>query len=342
MRRPYYLSAPGDVLALETEAEAILDLSNGSPVRSLLECARLSHDLATMVLYRHCFRGENGEFLRRVDGLRALDAPLRHKVRVLVVPGMHFLSHPETGADGRLVIEIGRRLGADVSVVQTDPRGATASNGAMIAGLLPQLLGQPHWVVSVSKGTADLRAALCETGGWPTGILGWVNLSGLFQGSPVADRFTGPGVKALAMRTLASAAGHVSRDIKQLRTDSPLWNKLIEPPTPDCLIHVVGFPPSWSIEMRIARHYRWLSEHFGPNDGIIPLIDCFDYPGRIYPIWGADHFMRVPDLARFIYLLFHFMDDRCPPAAGVAFEDGTPGSRSFSYHPSPNRSLNVR
>jgi hypothetical protein len=60
--------------------------------------------------------------------------------------------------------------------------------------------------------------------------------------------------------------------------------------------------------MRLAHHYQRLLKTFGPNDGLTPLRDCFDYPGRIYPVWGADHFMRIPDLTALLYKLFHFID----------------------------------
>jgi hypothetical protein len=36
-------------------------------------------------------------------------------------------------------------------------------------------------------------------------------------------------------------------------------------------------------------------------------VDCFDYPGRIFPVWGTDHFMRIPDLAALLYKLMQFI-----------------------------------
>jgi hypothetical protein len=79
----------------------------------------------------------------------------------------------------------------------------------------------------------------------------------------------------------------------------------VTPPSPDRLIHVLGFPPPWRVEPRMLRNYRRLLAAFGPNDGFTPLVDAFDYPGRIYPIWGADHLMRLPDLAGVIYRIIH-------------------------------------
>jgi hypothetical protein len=106
---------------------------------------------------------------------------------------------------------------------------------------------------------------------------------------------------------LLTLGGTMFDKIEELRTDSSLWRLPVEPPSPERLVHVLGFPPSWSIDMRLARHYLRLRENFGPNDGLTPLTDCFDYPGRIFPVWGADHFMRIPDLSALIYKLFHFI-----------------------------------
>jgi len=308
-RRPFYLSAPGDVVALEAEAERILDSSPSHAAADLLASRRdISSDLATMLLYRACFRGGNGGFLDELHALPATIAPLERTPRILIVPGLHFSRHPETGADGSLVAGIVSQLGAKVEILRTDPRGSAGENGRCLADQLTRMMEESVWVVSISKGTADLRAALGQLGGWPQWLSGWINLSGVFQGTPVADKLTRPGLRSLMMQAVIAAGGIASRNIAEMRTDSHLWQVPVVPPTPERMIHILGFPPSWSIEMRIAHHYRWLTEHFGPNDGLIPLRESLEYPGRIVPVWGADHFMRAPDLARLVYRLAHYVD----------------------------------
>lgn len=308
-RRPLYLAAPGDVVDLERRAEELLDAGAGLDPGSLLgHPGNRPHDLATMLLYRACFRGANGAFLDRLDDIPVSDEPLRHPPRVFIVPGLNFARNPETGADGRLVAEICRRLGIDVSILETEPRGTARTNAVLLQDQLRAIAPRSGWVVSISKGTADFRSALVELGDWPDWLDGWINLSGVFQGTPVADRLTGSrDLSSLLLRSLIALGGKSARNIPEMRTDAAPWKVPVRPPTPERLIHVIGFPPSWTIEMRISHHYKWLAQHHGPNDGIIALRECFAYPGRLVPVWGADHFMRTPDLARLIYRLARFI-----------------------------------
>lgn len=325
-RRPFFLSAPGDALAFEAEAEVMLDrLWPCSAKQLVLAAGSQRHDLALALLYRACFRGPNGEFLRQVARLPNGLAPLNRAVRVLIVPGLNFRQHPEMGADGRLLADIARRLGAKAEILEVNPRGAVSANGAMIAERLARLNDEPVWLISVSKGSADLRAAYSLIGRWPKGVSGWINLSGIFQGTPHADRVTQSAFRHWLHRTLLRLGGAAFDNIEELRTDSPLWRLPVAPPSPERMVHVLGFPPSWSVEMRFARYYLRLRENFGPNDGLTPLTECFDYPGRIFPVWGADHFMRNPDLSVLIYKLFHFIS----AVEGKLFEDGV----SRAVHP---------
>lgn len=307
-RRPFYLSAPRDVVALEAQAESLLDSAGDRHVSDLLgQPGALDPGIATMLLYRACYRGSNGAFLKALAAQPTVDAPLDRPASFIVIPGLNFRRHPETGADGRLVIDIAGRIGADVEVLLPEPRGSAGENGAMLARQLSGRDRQATWVISISKGTADFRVALRHLGGWPDWLSGWVNFSGVFQGTPIADKLTQKNLPNLMMRALIAAGGLVSRNIAEMRTDSALWRSPVVPPSNGRLIHVVGFPPPWSVEMRIAHHYKWLMQLHGPNDGLIPLLETFDYPGRVLPVWGADHFMRTPDVARLIYRLAHHL-----------------------------------
>jgi hypothetical protein len=308
-RRRFYLSAPADVVALSEEAEELLDKFLPCKAEQLVGAAGEDRpDLAVMLLYRLCFRGPNGDFLKWLQRLPIGVSALRSRFRLIIVPGLNFQRHPETGADGNLLAAIAGRFGVAAEIADIDPCGSAGANGKKIAGRLDRLDQEPTWLISISKGTADVRAAYNLIGRWPKGIAGWIDLSGVFQGTPIADRFTRPSFLAFCSRLLLALGGLTFDGIEEMRTDSPLWRAAVIPPEPDRLVHVIGFAPSWSIETRIAHHYRWLTDRYGPNDGLTPLSECFTYPGRIFPIWGADHFMRVPDLATLIYKLVHFID----------------------------------
>src|SRR5580704_2057374 len=207
-RRPFYLAAPGDVVAIEAEAETILDqLLPCSAKELLLGAGRQRLDLNVMVLYRACFRGANGVFVKQIEAISSKHAPLSRHVRVIIGPGLNFRKHPEIGADGRLLADIAARVGAKAEILDVDPRGAASTNGATIAERLLRLNDEPAWLVSISKGTADARAAFTLIGHWPKGVSGWINLSGVFQGTPVADRITNSTLVRLASRMLLTISG---------------------------------------------------------------------------------------------------------------------------------------
>lgn len=296
------------MVELEATADHLLEGAEQSAIENLLKDASLSHDLKTMLLYRACFHGENGEFLNKVGEIPVPHQPVGAGARLLIVPGMNFDNHPETGASGELVETIGQRLGFDVTMLKIKSLGSATENATLLERQLPTQREKPAWVVTLSKGTADFRGALNRLGGWPDWLSGWINLSGVFQGTPVANRLTDSrDMRTLALRALIAVGGLVARGIAEMRTDSVLWANAVTPPHPDRLLHVIGYPPTWTIEMRISHHYKWLAANHGPSDGVIPLKECLEYPGRIYPVWGADHFMRGPELARLVYKLLHYV-----------------------------------
>src|SRR5262245_5204206 len=186
-RRPFYPSTPQDSVALAEEAEAILAEAWPADPRKLLALAGPGRpDLATMLLYRACHRGENGAFLGRLATMPVGPAP----IRILIVPGFLFAEHPELAIDGKLIRDIARRLGAEAEIADVDSRGLSDANGKRLAARLVEGEQRPTWMFSLSKGTSDARAALHHLGGWPRGLAGWVDLSGIFSGTPIADWWT--------------------------------------------------------------------------------------------------------------------------------------------------------
>jgi hypothetical protein len=73
----------------------------------------------------------------------------------------------------------------------------------------------------------------------------------------------------------------------------------------------VGFPLAQHLTNALARRCYRRVRHLGPNDGAgILLGDVCRLPGHVYPVWGADHYLRprgrdLRDLARGIFLYLH-------------------------------------
>ncbi|HVI87297.1 MAG TPA: hypothetical protein VM659_03290 [Dongiaceae bacterium] len=308
LRKPLYMAAPLDSVALAAEAEALLSQHWPLSAQELLNLAgRDRPDLATMLLLRACYRDGNGDFMRKVDALPRDLAPLETPIRLLIVPAFLFAEHPELAIDGALIKDIADRLGAETEIVPIDSRGISAANGRLIADHLCRQSDKPTWMLSISKGTSDARAALHQLGGWPARLKGWVDVSGIFSGTPIADWWTEEMVRRWLLKLFFGFTNLPFDTLLEMRRDAPLWQSPVVPPSTDRLIHILGFPPPWCVEPRMERNYRRLLATDGPNDGLTPLAGAFDYPGRLVPVWGADHFMRLPDLASLIYRTIHMI-----------------------------------
>lgn len=305
-RRPLYLAAPIDTIALAEEAQTLLQQHPRATAKELVTLAGGNRpDLATMLLYRACHRGENGAFLERMNRLPAAPAPLAAAIRLLIVPGFLFAEHPELAIDGALIRDIALRLGASAEIVDISSRGVSQTNGQVLAEQLLAPAERPTWLLTISKGATDTRAAFDRLGAWPATLSGWIDVSGIFSGTPIADWWTEESVKRWLMRALCGLTNLPFDTLLEMRRDAAIWRRPVTPPQRDRLIHVLGFPPPWCVEPRMMRNYRRLLAQFGPNDGFTPLADAFDYPGRLYPVWGADHLMRLPDLAGLVYRIIH-------------------------------------
>jgi hypothetical protein len=79
-----------------------------------------------------------------------------------------------------------------------------------------------------------------------------------------------------------------------LRRGGALLDPPLKLPPGLTAVHVVGFPLRRHLSCRWARRgYRRL-EPLGPSDGGgILLADAASRPGVVYPVWGADHYLRL-------------------------------------------------
>ena len=49
----------------------------------------------------------------------------------------------------------------------------------------------------------------------------------------------------------------------------------------------------------------------GPSDGTILLEDVFALPGRVYPVWGADHYLQPAgrDMSKLVANILSYLGD---------------------------------
>jgi hypothetical protein len=165
-------------------------------------------------------------------------------------------------------------------------------NARQICGWLRRCSAERVILVSLSKGSADVKAALAEpdAGSAFAQVVAWVNVSGALDGSPLVDWFLAGSLRSHWTRFLLWIRRHDAAAIRELAHRPGIPVML---PAHMRLIHVVGFPERKNLSSAFALRCHRRLEDLGPNDGAgLLLADALSWPGVVYPVWGADHYLR--------------------------------------------------
>jgi hypothetical protein len=251
-------------------------------------------DLATAVLCQGLRRSErHGPLIARLEQPVAT-SPTRADADVVIVPGAFYKQSPHTGANGKLVEQTARDLGYSVLTVSLLSFGSVSANAEVLADWLRRR-DRPMWVFSHSKGTTEIRRLLArpDAAELLRLVRGWVDLSGLFLGTPLIEWLRTQRVRRLLIRLYFWWSGYTYSALDEISKSScPPWPAALEHVPHLDVIHLVGFPLERHLTTPLIRRgYRRLSP-LGPNDGTILLEDVLALPGRVYPIWGADHYLQ--------------------------------------------------
>ena len=308
-----YLSPPVDEVALH---ESAIHALSGPNLDIADAISKADVDLATCMLFNHIRQSKHGAFIREIEGLPAEAKQAKEKIRILVVPGMFHAEYPDVGADGGLASAIFARNGFDVQFVDVNSRGTVKENQEIVRRALMGVGSEKVWLVSISKGTADVRACLqnMAESDLPKNLKGWINFSGIYAGSILADHRSDTRMKRLALRGICALAGVDYRLVGELSTTHESWRRRDTYTEKLELIHVLGFPLASHVQPLLSHRFARLSKA-GPTDGMIRLIDSLEYPGHVYPVWGCDHFGRHPQLSALLYRLSHYISR--PPTQDI-------------------------
>ncbi len=307
-------------------------------------------DFATALLFdRFKKSAQYADFIHQIDALRQSPAPLPKftgvKARVVLVPGALYAERPDLGGDGRIIKELLTDSGWPWSFIPLASSGSIFENARRIREWLLEHSGEKIILVSLSKGGTDLNVALAKPDASLVfrNVVAWVNVCGPLNGSHMADW-----VLASRLRTYFFQAQFwlQKRDFKlivDLRHKSYL-NCNLPPRSPVNLkiLHIVGFPLRRHMTTPFSRFCHSKLSIYGPNDGTISLSDLHTWPGKIYPVWGADHYFRPEGRAReivaaiFKYLASH-NDPEIPLSAnqtlnGPARDSSELASKKISHH----------
>jgi hypothetical protein len=244
-------------------------------------------DFATAVLY--CVVMNSGSFcLFPEEAL--VDSEMAGTI-LAIVPGAFYVEHPETGADGRRLREAAESLNYETQLIETESVGTLSGNADIILGWLRCNSDKRIVLASFSKGGADLKLALQRDPKSFRNVIGWINLGGTTEGSPIVTWILSRRIPRLIARALFWWRGREMQFLYDLnRIGEGVLDFPLSLPSHLRAIHVVGFPLRSHLSIPRARtwHRRLTSE--GPNDGATILLDACQLPGIVYPVWGADHY----------------------------------------------------
>jgi hypothetical protein len=252
-------------------------------------------DFATSLLYRRVLRSERfGPAIESI--LKSPDrwpSSLRSPL-LAIIPGAFHAENMGTAADGRRFLEIADAHGFRSKITATHSFGSLQQNARLIAAWLRVHASEEVILIALSKGATELLYLLRnEDPALFRNVLAIVNVSGMLFGSRLVNRVVERTLPRLYVRGYLWWKNYDFKSLLELRHDETNAG-LGELPVR--MINVIGFPLEQHLSSAMARRqYRRLRSH-GPNDGGgIVLGDTLRFPGTLFPIWGADHYLRQPE-----------------------------------------------
>lgn len=270
----------------------------------------LGFDLATRILYLYITENQQRRFIETVNKIPIAQVNNQKKIKIIIIPGMHYQEHPEIGADGKLASDIALKLGFEIELINIKSRGTVKQNVPIIQQVIAACHANEIWLISLSKGSLEVRNYLQQLETIPDNLRGWVSIGGICFGSKLADCKLKTRKQRLINRLLCKLVGIDYDVIPELSTQYSAWKRDFIISDRMTMINVVAMPLKSHISRLLQTRYQRLSQ-FGPNDGMILLQDYLQLPGFIYPIWGADHMMRNPNISALLYKLYYFIHQQC-------------------------------
>lgn len=233
----------------------------------------------------------------------------RAGLALLRVPGLLYETYPETGAD---LAGVDRWLGGGTGFVATPERATVEEGAAHVARALREVPpNRRALLVSASKGSADVRAALEGEPDLAARTAAWIDLVGVLEGTPLSD----PGMpsRGVVLEFLPEAtAESLSRRVQRERAARARF------PSATRAYHVAAFPRVADVGRR-ARAAFGVLRLLGPNDGYVLLDAYARAPGPVLVVRGADHYLRLEGvLPRLSALLRIAVEDAAAAGSGGA------------------------
>jgi hypothetical protein len=270
-------------------------------------------DFATALFYdRVCRSPKNADFIREVAAIEPDSTTLpRVSGELLVAPAAFWKEYPQYGGDGRLVRRIAATFGMETRVAPVPSTASVTRAAEIIAETLQSFDDGQVVLASLSKGGADVRLVLQRRPQLAKKLRVWLQVAGPLHGSPVVNELlNGSWWRRGLVRGYLAHTRADPQFLRELaRGQSDLLSGRAVAPPGVTVINVVGFPLSNHLCGNVAKRHQRMSR-LGPNDGSTLLRDAIVEGGLIYPVWGADHYMRVPQIERILRQLFVYIARR--------------------------------
>ena len=295
-----------------TDLTLLLRATNtaGSMPLNQLTCERLQAisdcdglDFATAVLY-HQVRRRHFACSERLDELYRTPAMDAHfnDCAFVYVPNLGYLADPKSRTVGAAVCSVAESAGCRSYEVETEPTEDLRANGRIVCEALAKCQEQKIVLMSVSKGSADVKMALrADNGGRAfRNVVAWIDVCGLANGTPVVNPLATACSQELKEQIVQMFR---NRDPAIVRGCLAVAHELgygkgfplhdpVDTPSHIMRLNVVGFPTRRHLANDVSRALYESASRFGPSDGYGVLREMVTNPGDVYPIWGTDHYFH--------------------------------------------------
>ena len=268
------------------------------PGRRDAQIAALDH--AMQALYDQVRAApKNRALWQAMEGDASARHPVADDLRIVLVPGILYRDFPGTGADGAVLREIAAKLRLPFETVPVDgTEGLERAAELIITQLLAVPEGSRVLLFSLSKGSAEVRHALgkLEAPAAFSRVHAWISVSGLPFGTPTAETvFRRPLARAWLSAWFWFRRWRLEH-VRELLLHRP--GAAFEIPPHLQFVQIAAFPLHARLRERRSRRFQRRLAAYGPNDGFAVLGELAALPGRLYAVWGADHYLRGgPDLS---------------------------------------------
>jgi hypothetical protein len=220
---------------------------------------------------------------------------------IVLVPGIFYEDYPHTGADGAVLKSVAAIMSIPVVTIPVDgSEGFEAAADLINAGLLQAGYSAASIIlVSLSKGSAEVGHALTKPQAKQAfqQVVAWISVSGLPLGTPSLENVLRNPLRRVLIKGLCAVKRWNLDTVRELLRHRP--NAPIVIPDHVMFVQVAAFPLVAHLNDRRSRRLQRQLSHLGPNDGFALLEELAALPGYMYPVWGADHYLRgIDDLPK--------------------------------------------